>query len=236
MWYTCNKHIHQGRLRYFMVSDQGKGAGNQSIDQDELDALLAKASIEDTDSNSAVHDQRTRAELNPIVENAATASPEKTYVAMDSIQIDQKELDALYGRTDTASHTPRSKKSQQGIRKEDNLLSESEKNLSTEIDQNELDALLAEMGEDEIFADSPDHIKSGKGSLPGSMQSDSSEIDQSELDALLAGMGEEEVFSDSPIETIQTQSAPPKSETDGDKAEKVLSQEEIDALLAAMGN
>lgn len=79
-----------------------------------------------------------------------------------------------------------------------------------DIDQSELDALLSKQNEDEIMTDKQD---------PG--------MSQAELDALMGDEGKE-LFADEPNQPAKAAKSAP--------AEKVLSQDEIDAMLAALGN
>jgi hypothetical protein len=65
---------------------------------------------------------------------------------------------------------------------------------------------------------------------------DEKDIDQSELDALLSGQDGKEVFADTPAQakaakTQAEQSQPAK----GNSTERVLTQDEIDAMIAALG-
>ncbi len=88
----------------------------------------------------------------------------------------------------------------------------------TNIDQSELDALLSSQNGDEIMTDKNAQNKGGKDD-PG--------LSQAELDALM-GDGGGELLADEPN--------PPAQAAKSGSAERVLSQEEIDAMLAALGN
>lgn len=93
------------------------------------------------------------------------------------------------------------------------------------INQAELDALLAGTNMDhDISAETPDE---GMKTAQELNKDASMNIDQAELEALLASMGEDEIFSDKHPQP-QTKSAAPQND-------KVLTQEEIDAMLAALG-
>ncbi len=148
--------------------------------------------------------------------------------------IDQAELDALLSSMaegDLFDDMPQSAAGKQGSESEKSASRNDSQagSASTEIDQAELDKLLASLGDEEIFADSPDQIIAAK---QAALESNAStDIDQAELDALLAAMGDEELFSDEPpqIKASNANPSPPKQE-------RTLSQEEIDALLASLGN
>lgn len=95
------------------------------------------------------------------------------------------------------------------------------------VSQADLDALLAGMSQDnEVFADTPDEAQAAKGVLT---ENSVTNIDQTELEALLAAMGEDEIFPDEPPKPAV------KKEPAAPKEDKVLSQEDIDAMLAALG-
>lgn len=148
--------------------------------------------------------------------------------------IDQAELDALLSSLAEGEGFADTPQSAVGKPKAESEKSSSRKDSQPEsasmgIDQEELDKLLASLGDEEIFADSPEQIIAAK---QAALESNAStDIDQAELDALLAAMGDEELFSDEPpqIKASNANPSPPKQE-------RTLSQEEIDALLASLGN
>jgi len=107
---------------------------------------------------------------------------------------------------------------------------------TTSIDQAELDALLADMAEDELCDDrllKPRPIKeAGRQPLQPTAQSLEATINQDELDALLGDFldesGAEGLIKSDPANA-------PNKKPQESTSEKVLSQAEIDALFAALG-
>jgi hypothetical protein len=112
------------------------------------------------------------------------------------------------------------------------------------ISQAELDTLIDKMDKDQplsgnkkpirpVFAkhvwNEAEDLVSGEG------------IDQSELDALLAGKGDNELFADTPAQAKAAKEGAGKNKDDPNKpasaksGERVLSQEEIDAMLTSLG-
>jgi len=63
---------------------------------------------------------------------------------------------------------------------------------------------------------------------------DEKEIDQSELDALLSGQDGKEVFADSPAQAKAAKTQAEQSQPAKGNAERVLTQAEIDAMIAAL--
>jgi len=146
--------------------------------------------------------------------------------------IDQSELDALLNslkNDEAVSEAALSSQSESRLKGSETMPTNNtqEGSSSMEIDQAELDKLLAELGSEEGLA-APSEMAFKQ---TAAQSTSSTNIDQAELDALLASLGDDELFSDEPPQVNKPNSAasPPKQE-------RPLSQEEIDALLASLGN
>ncbi len=188
---------------------------SMEIDQSELDALLAQ------DSDNSGNTQPNNTPRLPHLEfiNDSAPAADENFIPAPSMQIDQTELDNLLGT----------------------LISIATKDTTDSgagMNQAALDALLAGFADNEVFADTPEEVQALAAAKPAEPEAEDTDIDQAELDALLAAMSEDEPIADGPPPKPGLAKTPkPESTGKGEapKAEKVLSQEEIDAMLAALG-
>lgn len=116
------------------------------------------------------------------------------------------------------------------------------------ISQAELDALIGQMDRDQTPSGKKHPIRPFVAKYEWNLAEDvvpGEGINQSELDALLAGKGDNELFADSPAQAKAAKEGAGLNKDDpnankpgapGKSAERVLSQEEIDAMLAALEN